>query len=175
MESVKVTNGEFYLNKKGELCGYQTVTVSNVSKLLELANQGVNLGALSSEHGKWTEQIHKFARDNGQWFSLDGNKLTIRFYAEDLDETKEEMAKTIANGKPAFDGVAGYDEPFVTLTFGKKDATRTDFQADNLADGKYNTLVLDHISDRHEVIGMLNVARIRDKFFMPESVRESPD
>ncbi|MCA9068692.1 MAG: hypothetical protein KDA84_07205, partial [Planctomycetaceae bacterium] len=105
LASVHVTNGQFFLNDEKELCAYQTVTVSNVSRLIELANRAINLDAHSGKLGDFDKESQKQIRDfaeDGKWVQLDGNRLSIRFLQsrKQFAEGAKSRAKYTANGKP---------------------------------------------------------------------------
>jgi hypothetical protein len=168
--SVKVVNGQFFLNDKQELCGYQTITVSNVSRLIKTANELANLefqkGSLASYEEHTRPKIRQFAKDGGKWIDLDGNRFTLRLLQskEDFKETNKDLEKLTTDGKPALKDKLQYDEPFVILTVGKPEAEVGELQIDNLREGKYNSYVLDYIRQNHKVAEKLDIATIRGEF-----------
>lgn len=169
LASVHVTNGQFFLNDKKELCAYQTVTISNVSQLIEAANRYGSLKVRSQRHSKFGKeaqrQIREFAED-GKWVELDGARLTVRFFQtrEDFAEGLKNLSRYKANGKPALPNAFQYNEPFAQLTFGKEDAVRTDIQIDNLQEGKYNPLLLDHVRKHYELRESVDIEKLRKEF-----------
>ena len=88
LDNVRVRNGEFYLNDAGELCGYQKVTISNVSGLVRAANRAISVkvrGAyeergddLTAAAAEWWERLKKAAEHNYVWIRVDENRVMVR-------------------------------------------------------------------------------------------------
>ena len=168
--SVDVVNGHFFLNQQQQLCGYQQVVVRNVTRLLELASRWIRLAveadALEGYDDAARQAIRQFIADGGNWIELDGNQLTIRYFTTPEQYAVQEKSQRLftADGKPAFAGKLAYDAPFAVLTIGSPDAAMTTLQVDNLRNGSYNSLVLDEVRQKHDVLERLNLDRIRDDF-----------
>ncbi len=179
IRSVKITNGEFYLNDKTELCAYQKVTISNASQLVDTANRLLSMVAQDVE---WTEynpkaraQIMKLSKDSN-WIELTGNKVVVRF-PQSLKEhfnMRREIADSIQKNTSTFfvdllnqDILMSYREPILELTLGSKGANRTQIGG-ALSKGEYNTLVLDHVRETYAIQEKVEVEKVRDKFFKAE-------
>lgn len=176
LSSVKVTNGQFYLNKDKELCAYQEVTISNASKLVAKLNRAANL-ALEHEgiDGFDEEQLSQLKKfyETSKWIELDGNQVVVLF--PQSRENHFEMRKSIADGirgdeaKILADIVENdvqmsYQEPLIKVTVGSKGTPHTQLQIGNLFDEDYNTLALDYVHEHYTVKEELDVDGIRDAF-----------
>jgi hypothetical protein len=92
--SVDVANGRFYPDKEKGLCGYQVVTLRNVSELLRALNQVVSEAMLEDppagkapfEIGERSRRLMlKAAELRHAWFALDGQALRFRCPLDDVD------------------------------------------------------------------------------------------
>jgi hypothetical protein len=145
------------------------VVVSEVTSLVDLANRCINLHVQDSGLEGFDEENHRrireFAKD-GKWIELDGNRLSIRLYQsrEEFENGEKSRQKMLAGDQPSFQGKVSYDEPFVQFDFGEPNADQSVIRIDNLRDGNYNSLVVDHIRGQHTVFDKLDVGPIRDAF-----------
>lgn len=180
VDSVKVTNGQFYLNKDKELCAYQEVTVSNVSKLIVKVNQ---LGIL----GLKPENIKKIGKDNlnqarivlelCKSLRLDGNQLKVTC-SQSMEEYLK-MRETVSKKKELSSLFLkknlqiNRDDSITTFVLGNKDAAQTQIEVSNLFENhEYNPLVLDYVRGHLDVKENLDVDKIRDKFLGTNSKKE---
>ena len=105
LTSIKVKNGEFYLNKEKKLCAYQYVTIDNLSKILKQTNEVISLAILygNTKDDKPKEKswalIVKAAKAGHTWISFDGNQLKVScpVAKEDFIKAKKEFAKEVAD------------------------------------------------------------------------------
>jgi hypothetical protein len=97
---VKVTNGRFYRNSAGQLCGYQQVTIEQVSKLVTVANASINRFVLAKLPATATggEALRRAAASRGhQWIALAGNRLRFQIpaTAEEYWQKRNELGKQL--------------------------------------------------------------------------------
>ena len=107
LANVKVRNGRFYLDARNRLSGYQYVTVSHFSKLLEAANRAISQSVknvkadkkiLGFDLGKKTRaRLKKAAAGDFAWIKMKGNRLilTMPMTYPDYLKVRMEMAATL--------------------------------------------------------------------------------
>ena len=171
VSSVRITNGQFYLNENKELCAYQEVTISNVSQLVARGNQVggwlLELEELMTEFsGEQQKQIRTFY-ETSKFIEVDGNGIVVRFPMshEQQLEMRKNMADAPLLAKLFVLGISmNYQEPIMEFSIGRKDTKQTQIEIDKLADGKYNTLLLDHVRQNYTIKEEFDVEKARNEF-----------
>ena len=184
LDSVRIQNGQFYVNEEQELCAYQAVVVSDVSRLIEKANRLINLALkadeLLSDQTKLTQEqkqkIKQFVDHDGHWIERDGNRLTFQFVHtyQDHMRMRKSLAKMIRDGtKTGFadllemDVFFSFDEPFAQVQLGRGDILPTEITGGilNKYSSPYNSKLLGYVRKKYPVAEKPDLARIRDEFF----------
>jgi len=111
---VRVDNGRFYRNGAGQLCGYQQVTVEQVSKLIASVNAALNRMVLAGVAPDETagNGVRRAAAARGHvWIALSGNRLRFQIpaTAEEYWKKRQEL------GKPLQDAVYAADTTLESL------------------------------------------------------------
>ncbi len=172
-ENVHVEQGEAYLNEDRDLCFYQTIVISNVSKLVDAVNRDVNDTIKkdyidSSQLEKFDEASQQKIRQqfaDGHWLKLDGQQIVIRAPMRTTDFERE-LGQTDVMQELVDGGLLAYNEPFFELTLGKPDDARVQFGSNDLQKRDYNTLVIEYLLDMNvEIRDKLDVDAAGDKFF----------
>jgi hypothetical protein len=179
VSSIEVENGKFFLNGSNELCAYQKVSVSNVSKLVEKTNQFLSLGIQSTEglsgdafsqEGK--AQIRKFF-ETTNCLELKGNQFIVHFPMshENFSKMRKDLTEAKSKGEPDLllslleeDFDMSYEEPIMQVVVGGKYSKQTEIEADKLQEGEYNTLVLNHVRENFTLEEDVDVDKLRREF-----------
>ena len=130
--NVRVENGKFFLNDKGQPCGTQRVTLRNASKLLAAGNEFIRKGLEVEMKGKPTaaerELINASLARPGPFLTLAGEQLRFRWpfpkaefdkIGSDDAKLKHFVAEFVRQG-----GEMSADQGEIHLRFGRPDSTR---------------------------------------------------
>ncbi len=82
LANVQVTNGPFYFNKQGKLCGVQYVTVTKFSEVVAAANEFAPFFITSESVDKPADDasaMKRFAKNPKQLIEFRGNAITVRW------------------------------------------------------------------------------------------------
>lgn len=98
--NVNIQSGEFFLNQRNQLSGYQYITVDHFSALLEAINRVINHEVVNAKvFGKYkVSQAHleKVVAGEFVWIKMKGNRLIVTLpisYADYLNEKMEMAAR----------------------------------------------------------------------------------
>ena len=154
--NVRVENGKFYLNDKGQPCGTQRVTLRNVSKLIEAGNAVIRKSWEVQMKDKDTaaerELINASLARPEPFLSLTGQQIRIRspFPRADFDQLGKDdekfrhfLAEFIRLG-----GAMSHENGEVHVRFGRTDATRETVTLPMLGKG-YQANAVGHIRDTY--------------------------
>jgi len=169
--SVKITNGKFFLNKQGQLCGYQLVVVEQVSKLLPLINDAIRTFVATDPMDKITaagrEKVRAFAK-KGRWVELEGGELRIRYYDtyDEFLELREGLLKQFLQAQI----ILNYDEPLIEIIIGRKGNKRTTLTTPSKS--KPDRRLIRHVRKTYGIEKKVDVDSLRERFL--ESGEASP-
>ena len=154
--NVRVENGKFYLNEKGQPCGTQRVTLRNVSKLLVAGNEVIRRGLEVEMKDKPTaaerELINTSLARSGPFLTLTGQQLRFRWpspkaefdkVGSDDAKLKHFVAEFVRQG-----GEMSHEQGELNLRFGRTDATRETATLPMIGKG-YQANASGHIRDIH--------------------------
>ncbi len=167
LNSVRVDNGEFFLNDKSELCAYQGVVVTHVSRLINKANHAISaevefqLASAECEFSRKQKQhIRSFMQRDGRWVRFNGNQLCLRIpqTSEDYDDTAVFLQQLQERGQ-----FVSYNDPFLDIRLGNRRTSRTVITLDNL-NRDYEPTLLEHVRDDYTLENSLNIPQLRDSF-----------
>ena len=154
--NVRVENGKFFLNDKGQPCGTQRVTLRNVSKLLTAGNEAIRRGVEVEMKGKPTaaerELINASLARPGPFLTLAGQQLRFRWpfpkaefdkIGSDDAKLKHFVAEFVRQG-----GEMSAEQGEIHLRFGRPDSTRETVTLPMI--GKdYQANAIEHIRDTY--------------------------
>lgn len=154
--NVRVENGRFFLNDKGQPCGTQRVTLRNVSKLLTAGNEVMRKGLEVEMKDKPTaeerELINASLARPGPFLTLTGQQLRFRwpFSKAEFDKIGSDDAKLrhfvaefVRQG-----GEMSHENGEIHLRFGRTDATRETATLPMIGKG-YQANAIGHIRDTY--------------------------
>jgi len=169
IKTVRVKNGRFYLNGKGQLCGWQYVTVSGVSRLLPL----INAWAKRMVQDMKTEGLGDRARqrlralvDKEDWVRIDGNQIRIRIVLpyDDFAKNRKEMMND--SRKPldfrTQDAVLNYDEPVAEVILGRLDQETTTLSRP--AEDKSSGALVAYVKEKYGLVPEPDLEKLRREF-----------
>ncbi|PAW90737.1 MAG: hypothetical protein B9S33_01465 [Pedosphaera sp. Tous-C6FEB] len=152
--NVRVENGKFYLNDKGQPCGTQRVTLRNVSKLLAAGNEVIRRGLEVEMKDKPAaaerELFNASLARREPFITLAGQQIRFRWpYAKaefdkiGTDDVKLErfVAEFVRQG-----GQMSHAQGEMHLRFGHTDATRETITLPMIGKG-YQANALGHVRD----------------------------
>lgn len=155
--NVRVENGKFYLNEKGQPCGTQRVTIRNVSKLLATGNELMRRALEVEMKGKPTvaerELINASLARPEPFFTLAGQQLRLRWPVSraDFDKSTGEdkgaerfVAEFVKAG-----GSVSHERGEVHLRFGRTDAMRASLTLPMTTDKGYQPNAAAHLRDTY--------------------------
>ena len=107
LKSIKVENGDFYLNEEEKLCAYQYITLNNVSKFLKASNALISQNIINKSVKENRPKFKTFdllaaaAKKDHQWISFKGNQLVVRCPVDPKEfvDAKKEFHKKIKGSK----------------------------------------------------------------------------
>ncbi len=175
-KAVLVKNGRFYLNPKGQLCGWQYVAVSGVTRLLPLINKRVRLEVRdvnTVEMGERARQRLRAFAEKSDWVQVDGNQVRIRFVM-DYDQFVKNR-KGMAGEKRPFDfktqdAVVNYDEPVVELILGRLDQEVTTLARP--AEDKASGALVAYVKEKYGLVPMPDLEKRRADFIRDGKIPE---
>jgi|GEM_PF-742914 len=176
--SVAISNGGFYLDSKERLCGYQYVTVANVSKLIPQANKLISqyLQDDLSKTNFIEESNRKQVEDAikaGNWIQLQGNQLRIaavsdKDIAEEYRESREKKNDLIGNIVKNVE--VRYHRPVAEIIIGRSDQSVTELASPSSSAVKTN--LIDFVKQTYGLRKKVPVSRLRDKFLKTGRIPE---
>ncbi|MEQ2010194.1 MAG: hypothetical protein ABMA26_25705 [Limisphaerales bacterium] len=159
ISNVRIENGKFYLNEKGQPCGTQRVTVRNVSKLLATGNALLRKHLEVEMKGKPTaaerELINASLARPEPFFTLMGQQIRHRY-----PMTRAEFEKGRAEDKGAAQfiaefvragGLVAHEDGELRIRFGRTDTTRETVTLPMTSEKSYRANALTHIRDTYSL------------------------
>lgn len=152
--SVRVENGKFFINDKGQPCGTQRVTIRNVSKLLEAGNalmrRSLETEMKSKETAAERELINASLARPGPFFSLTGQQIRYRYplTREEFDKPAEDAVKHFISEFVRQGGAMSHENGEIHLRFGRTDTTRETATLPMIGKG-YQANAVGHIRDTY--------------------------
>ena len=155
--NVRVENGRFFLNEKGQPCGTQRVTIRHVSKLLAAGNAFMRKALEVEMKGKETAAEREFINSSlarpEPFLSLTGQQLRFHspFPRADFDKLGADdeklrhfLAEFVRSG-----GEMSHERGEIHVRFGRPDATRESVTLPMAGKESYRGNALSHIRDSY--------------------------
>jgi len=164
IDSVKITNGKFFINDSKQLSAYQQITIENVSKLIPLINVVVDADLAADALEKYSPaeraKLRGFAAKRGRWVELNGNELRIRFWDpyDKFIEFRDETLKMFNRGQI----VINYDEPLVEVIIGRPDNAVTTLTTPGTS--KPDRKLIEHVRKKYGIEKSVDVDALRRNF-----------
>lgn len=157
--NVRVENGKFYLNDKGQPCGTQRVTIRNVNKLVTAGNALLRRALEVEMKGKDTaterELINTALARSEPFFTLTGQQIRFRFPLSKAEYRKISYADgnlgRILLGFLRQGGEMSHERGELHLRFGHTDATRETVTLPIAGKESYRGKALTHIRDTNSL------------------------
>ncbi len=155
--NVRIENGKFHLNDKGQPCGTQRVTIRNVSKLLAAGNALMRKALEVEMKGKETaaerELINTSLARPGPFFTLAGQQIRFRFPLskaefDKLDADDEKVRRFFAEFT-RLGGSMSHENGEVRVRFGRADAARETVTLSMAGKENYRGNALTNIRDTY--------------------------
>jgi hypothetical protein len=163
LDSVKITNGPFYLDEGKRLCAHQFVVVSRVSRLVSLVNRYISAYVLADELEDYSEaerqRLRSFAR-TGSWVAIDGQQIRIHFfltYKEFLEFRGDFLTQFTAS-----EIIYNYTEPMVELILGRPGNEKTELRATPAQTHPAN--LNEYVSKTYGLKPKPDLGKVRDAF-----------
>ena len=156
--NVRIENGKFYLNEKGQPCGTQRVTIRNVSKILEVGNALMRRGVEVEMKGKQTaaerELLNASLARPEPFFSLTGQQIHYRFplsKAEFEKKSEDKSAERFTADFVKAGGSVSHQDGEVRVRFGRTEAARESLTLPMTTEKPYQPNALTHIRDTYSL------------------------
>ncbi len=151
--NVRVENGKFYLNEKGQSCGTQRVTLRNVSKLVAAGNALMRKALEVEMKDKPTaaerELINASLARPEPFFTLTGQQLRFRYplpRAEfDKADADDPKLKQFTSEFVRQGGTMSHEKGELHIRFGRTDAARESLTLPMTTDKSYRANATGHI------------------------------
>lgn len=153
LKSLRVFNGQFYINDHGKLSGYQGVVISDFSQLISKFDRAWRVN-ISEERKKLIRQL----TGEDRWLELDGNRLTMLLPEDDADF----LQNCSIDGKPAIQNLRDL-HGLTELVVGDEKGRWTEVRCNELTDHEYDARVLEYARS-YGVHERLDPDRVRDAF-----------
>jgi hypothetical protein len=174
-KAIRVQNGRFYLDDRGRLCGWQYVTISNVSGIVSRINNFARrkFAEIAYEMGESAPQrLRDFAK-KGECVRVDGNQVRIRFYRS-YPKFVESRRNAIEKKEPfdirTQDAVLNYDEPMVEVIFGRLGQKTTTLSRP--AEGKSSEILIKYVKEKYGLVPMPDLEKLRATFIETGKIPE---
>ena len=154
--NVRIENGKFYPNEKGQPCGTQRVTIRNVSKVLAAGNALMRRGLEVEMKGKQTaaerELLNASLARSEPFFTLTGQQIRLRYPMSreqfDKDSRDDKGAERFVAEFVKAGGAVSHENGEVHLRFGRTDSTRETTTLPMIGKG-YQANAVAHIRDTY--------------------------
>jgi hypothetical protein len=179
LASVFIKNGGFFFNDCGQLCGYQYVTVSNVSTLIPQVNKLISL-YVESDLSKTNitgqlerERVNDAIRAEN-WVRLQGNQFHIMMVTEqDID--REHRRARENNEKDFLGDITNnleitYQKPIGEITIGTSKQITTELFSP--PSSSIRTNLVDHVEKTYGIKKKVPVNKLRNKFLRSGKIPE---
>ena len=173
LNSVSVKNGGFYLNENNQLCGYQYVTVSNASVIVEGLNEvwptHLQKGLLARDGFDETDlkKLHN-AIDAEKWIQLNGNQFRVMVASEKPPSMECEDESPGCNIVDNFE--IKYEKPFTVIVVGRKNQIITELNAPPSSEVRLN--LIKHVRDTYGIMENVPIDSLRDGFLKTGIIQE---
>jgi len=127
-----ISNGPFYTDDSGRLCGVQRVEITNLSRIIPAANDAMRAAFAeeaaneNNDEGKRTRYA-RAANDPAPFIVITGNRISVRIPASREEFESEASPEDDDNELQALQragGSATFADDIVTITFGREDSER---------------------------------------------------
>lgn len=153
--NVRVENGKFYLNEKGQPCGTQRVTIRNVSKLLASGNEAIRkvweVELKDKPTAEERELINASLARPEPFITLTGQQIRIRspFPKSEFDKigADDEKLRHLIAEFTRVGGSMSHEKGEIHLRFGRTDVTRETVTLPMAGKESYRANALTHIRD----------------------------
>ena len=171
--NVRVENGKFYLNEKGQPCGTQRVVLRNVSKVLEAGNVVIRRAWEVELKGKPTaeerELINASLARPEPFLTLKGQQLRLRtpFPRAEFDKIGGEDPKlrTFVSEFIRQGGSMSHEQGELHLRFGRTDTARESVTLPMTSEKSYQANAIEHIRDTFGLTKGFDPDKDREGFF----------
>jgi len=167
--SVRVRNGGFYLDAKGQLCGTQYVVVTGVTPLVSAIHAYAGLKAREfgdkSQLGERALRRLRAFTEKGEWVRIDGNQVRIRFAC--TPEEFRRHRKSLNDEQKLLDLVTqdmvlNYDEPIAEVILGCLDQEVTTLARPSVR--KASGALTAHVRETYGLAPMPDLEALRAAF-----------
>lgn len=169
--AVAVANGGFYFNGNGQLCGFQYITISNVSKLLPQANTLIGLLA-QAELSKTNivdqdERVQLAAAiKDGNWIQLEGNQIRVKMFSKENLAAKHDEANQAKSidylGRMINNLKITYNKPLSEFTFGHSTQVTTELCSAPATSPRTN--LVNYVLETYGIKTNVPLTKLRDQF-----------
>lgn len=153
--NVRIENGKFYLNEKGQPCGTQRVTIRNVSKVLAAGNalmrRALEVELKKSEAAAERELMNASLARPEPFITLTGQQISVRFplakeefdkLGKDDEKFRHFLAEFVRQG-----GALSHENGEVHVRFGRTEAARETVTLPMAGKESYRANALTHLRD----------------------------
>jgi len=171
--SVSVKNGGFYLNDKNQLCGYQYVTISNVSEIVSGINEvwasHLQKGLMNGDDfdEATLKQIQE-AVDASEWVQIEGNQFRIRWVSEDEDTQECDADDLLCALISKVD--VQYEKPFAEILVGQRNQTITELTVPPSSSVRPN--LIKYVKDTYGIKESVPIEKFQDEFLRTGRIPE---
>ena len=170
--NVRIENGKFYLNEKGQPSGTQRVTIRNLSKILEVGNALMRRGLEVEMKGKATaaerELLNASLARPEPFFMLTGQQIRFRapYPKDEFDKlgAADEKFRHFLAEFVRLGGAMSHEKGEIHLRFGRTDATRETVTLPMAGKESYRANAVGHLRDSYGLAKDFDAKRDAEEF-----------
>lgn len=154
--NVRIENGKFYLNEKGQPCGTQRVSIRSISKVLDAGNALMRRQLEAEMKGKDTaaerELINASLARPEPFFTLTGQQIRYRFplsKAEFEKKSEDRAAERFTAEFVKAGGAVSHESGELHVRFGRTDSARESLTLPMTTEKPYQTNALAHLRETY--------------------------
>ena len=155
--NVRIENGKFYLNEKGQPCGSQRVTIRNVSKILEVGNalmrRGLEVEMKAKQTAAERELLNASLARPEPFFTLTGQQIRYRYPMSreqfNKDSRDDKAAERFVAEFVKAGGAVSHQNGEMHVRFSRTDSTRETLTLPMTTEKPYQPNALAHIRETY--------------------------
>ena len=173
LANTRISNGPYYLDADGRLCGVQRVTITHVTDLVAAGNELIRaaLQVDAADPNKPPETRALYARAAtvaDPFIAVEGNRITVRYpmLADDYEKAqsaaktddKDDLARLTAAGVRV-----SFADEWMTASFGRTDSAYEELTMPVSAES-YRPTALEHVREHYGIATAFDPKAARDAF-----------
>jgi hypothetical protein len=173
LANTRISDGPYYLDADGHLCGVQRVTITHVTDIVAAGNELIRamlqVEAQNSDRPAVMKALYaRAATATKPFIEIEGNRITVRYpmladdyekaLAEAKTDDKDDLARLTAAGVRV-----SFAEEWMTASFGRTDSTFEELTMP-FSVKPYRPTALEHVREHYGIATAFDPKGARDAF-----------